>query len=126
MGAIPAHPGPILLPNVPYRIGPGRAETGFLATSDFQRNENGGLDPSWLDFAFLGCPDFQSRGLKMLVLKGPRRNKRCFLNGVFRSGLFRGSSRSARARRHQNASKHCCFQAFFAPLKGFISVASRG
>ena len=27
VGAIPARPGPILLPSVPYRIGPGRAET---------------------------------------------------------------------------------------------------
>ena len=34
MGAIPARPGPILLPSVPYRIGPGRAETDFLATSE--------------------------------------------------------------------------------------------
>ena len=32
--------------------------------------KNGGLDPSWLDLAFLGRPDFPSRGLKMLVLKG--------------------------------------------------------
>ena len=35
VGAIPARPGPILLPSVPYRIGPGRAETDFLATSEF-------------------------------------------------------------------------------------------
>ena len=28
---------------------------------------------------------------------GPRSNKRCFLNGVFQSGVFRGASRSARA-----------------------------
>ena len=34
MGAIPASPGPILLPRVPYRIGPGRAATDFLATSE--------------------------------------------------------------------------------------------
>ena len=26
-----------------------------------QRAENGGLDPSWLNFAFLGRPDFQSK-----------------------------------------------------------------
>ena len=32
----------------------------------FQRAENGGLDPSWLDFAFLGRPDFPSRGPKTL------------------------------------------------------------
>ena len=31
-----------------------------------QRAENGGLDPSWLGFAFLGRPDFQSRGSKYL------------------------------------------------------------
>ena len=35
-----------------------------------QRAENGGLDPSWLNLAFLGRPDFQSRGPKTLVLKG--------------------------------------------------------
>ena len=29
-----------------------------------------GLDPSWLIFAFLGRPDFQSRGPKMLISKG--------------------------------------------------------
>ena len=34
VGAIPARPGPILLPSVPSRIGPGRAETDFLATSE--------------------------------------------------------------------------------------------
>ena len=39
VGAIPARPGPILLPSVPYRIGPGRAETDFLATSDPCQNE---------------------------------------------------------------------------------------
>ena len=33
MGAIPARPGPILVPGVPSRIGPGRPETDFLATS---------------------------------------------------------------------------------------------
>ena len=35
-----------------------------------QRAENGGLDPSWLIFAFLGRPDFQSRGPKIHILKG--------------------------------------------------------
>ena len=34
VGAIPARPGPILLPSVPCRIRPGRAETDFLATSE--------------------------------------------------------------------------------------------
>ena len=33
-GGHPGRPGPILLPSVPYRIGPGRAETDFLATSE--------------------------------------------------------------------------------------------
>ena len=36
----------------------------------YQRAENGGLDPSWLNLAFLGHPDSQSRGPKILVLKG--------------------------------------------------------
>ena len=35
-----------------------------------QRAENAGLDPSWLDLSFLGRPDFQSRGPKMLISKG--------------------------------------------------------
>ena len=35
-------------------------------TIGFQRAENGVLDPSWLDLAFLGHPDFQSRGPKLL------------------------------------------------------------
>ena len=34
VGAIPARPGPILVPSVSPRIGPGRAETDFLATSE--------------------------------------------------------------------------------------------
>ena len=34
-----------------------------------QRAENGGLDLSWLDFAFLGRPDFQFKGAKILALK---------------------------------------------------------
>ena len=34
VGAIPARPGPIPVPSVPSRIGPGRAETDLLATSD--------------------------------------------------------------------------------------------
>ena len=41
VGAIPAHPGPILLPSVPSRIGPGRPETDFLATSDLSGTEKG-------------------------------------------------------------------------------------
>ena len=39
MGAIPARPGPILLPSVPYRIGPGRAEADFLATSERKKRK---------------------------------------------------------------------------------------
>ena len=35
-----------------------------------QRAENGGLDPSWFNLEFLGHPDCQSRGPKILVLKG--------------------------------------------------------
>ena len=31
-----------------------------------QRATKGGLDPSWLDLAFLGRPNFQSRVLKYL------------------------------------------------------------
>ena len=43
---------------------------------DFQRAENGALDLSWLNFAFLGRPGFQSRGLKILFLKGFRASGR--------------------------------------------------
>ena len=32
--------------------------------------ENRGLDPSWLDFAFFGRPDFQSRGPQNTSFKG--------------------------------------------------------
>ena len=46
----------------------------YFWSKDFsQRAENGGLDPSWLDLAFLGLPDFQStgpKGPKILILKG--------------------------------------------------------
>ena len=41
-----------------------------LIKNENQRAENGGLDPSWLNLAFLGRPDFESRGPKILVLKG--------------------------------------------------------
>ena len=33
----------------------------------FQRAANGGSDPSWLNLAFLGRPDFPSRGPKTLL-----------------------------------------------------------
>ena len=35
-----------------------------------QRAANGGSDPSWLNLAFLGRPDFQSKGPKIHVFKG--------------------------------------------------------
>ena len=41
----------------------------LLLRADSQRAENGGLDPSWLNFVFLGRP-FQSRGPQILYLKG--------------------------------------------------------
>ena len=34
VGAVLARPGPILVPSVPSKIGPGQAETDFMATSD--------------------------------------------------------------------------------------------
>ena len=42
----------------------------LTSVSQSERVENGELDPSWLDFAFWGRPDFQSRGPKMLISKG--------------------------------------------------------
>ena len=47
----------------------GQVQTGGEQTegNDIgQRAENGGPDPSWLDFAFFGVPDFLSRGPKTL------------------------------------------------------------
>ena len=38
----------------------------------FLRAANGGSDPSWLDLAFLGRPDFQSRGPQLPIFKGPQ------------------------------------------------------
>ena len=35
-----------------------------------QRAANGGSDPSWLNLAFLGRPDFPSRGPQIPILKG--------------------------------------------------------
>ena len=61
-----------------------------------------------------------------LGIRKPRSNKRCFLNGVFQSGVFRGVVRIHKGRRHQNAWKHWCLQAFFIPPKRIASVASRG
>ena len=43
---------------------------GISSETVSQRAENGGLDPSWLDFAFLGPPYFQSRGPQILIVKG--------------------------------------------------------
>ena len=43
-GATPARPGPILVPSVPSRIGPGRAETDFLATSESKTGTRVHLD----------------------------------------------------------------------------------
>ena len=42
--------GPPPHPRFPWR---------YLETLFCQRAENGGLDPSWLDFAFWGRPDFR-------------------------------------------------------------------
>ena len=53
VGAIPARPGPILVPTVPSRIGPGRAETDFSATSD-----------SNLRFAIFSAPKRDSQRTK--------------------------------------------------------------
>ena len=36
----------------------------------FQRAANGGSDPSWLNLAFLGRPDFPSRGPQIPIFKG--------------------------------------------------------
>ena len=48
-------------------------------------------------------------------------SKRCFSEWCVQRVV-----RIRNGRRHQNASKHWCFQAFFVPLKGFSSVESRG
>ena len=46
------------------------SERGQLSQAIPQRAANGGLDPWWLDLAFLGRPTFPSRGPKTLILKG--------------------------------------------------------
>ena len=51
------------------KLSRGPSKKSCVSTS-LQRAENGGLDPSWLILAFLGSPDFQFRGPKILVLKG--------------------------------------------------------
>ena len=48
-------------------------------------------------------------------------SKRCFSGWCVRRVV-----RICKGRKHQNASKHWCLQAFFVPLKGFSSVANRG
>ena len=48
------------------REDPGR---NFRQEPKGQRAENGGLDPSWLSLAFLGRPDLQSKGPKIVVSK---------------------------------------------------------
>ena len=40
-----------------------------------ERAENGGLDPSSLDFAFLGCPAFLSRGPSGLEIREPQKRQ---------------------------------------------------
>ena len=47
----------------------GKAPNPHTFSLTNQRAKNGRLDPSWLDFAFLGRPDFQSRGPRRLILK---------------------------------------------------------
>ena len=49
--------------------GPKHPQKSHIPNVLGQRAENGGLDPSWLNLAFLGRPDFQSRGSKILVSK---------------------------------------------------------
>ena len=44
----------------------------------------GGVDPSWLNFAFLGRPDFQSRSPEVLILTG----KSCFSNRALVKAIF--------------------------------------
>ena len=48
-------------------------------------------------------------------------SKRCFSEWCIERVV-----RIRNGKRYQNALKHWCFQAFFVPLKGFSSVASRG
>ena len=49
----------------------GRQKNVYMCFLFIQRAANGGLDALWLDLAFLGRPDFQSRGPQIcLFLKG--------------------------------------------------------
>ena len=42
----------------------------FTIKAPHQRAANGGSDPSWLNLAFSGRPDFQSRGPQIPIFKG--------------------------------------------------------
>ena len=55
----------------------------------------------------------------------PRSNKRCFLNGVFQFGVFRGWPGSGRPERSKMLDKSGVFTHFRAPLKGAPSVTGR-
>ena len=53
---------------VPKRCFPGKFHDNksWNFANSIQRAANGGSDPSWLSLAFLGRPDFPSRGPKTL------------------------------------------------------------
>ena len=57
--------------------------------------------------------------------ENPRRNKRCFLNGAFQSGVFRRVVRIRKGRRHQNARKTGVFKHFSSLWRGYLCRMSR-
>ena len=60
------HNGPCHTPETRFQV----EMSNFEAKNTInQRAENGGLDPSWLIFAFLGRPDFPPKGPKTLQNK---------------------------------------------------------
>ena len=106
-------------------------------------DSSGSVWPRWALFARcrkLRSPPWQSQNLPWLVkskkslrkslwggvsagLANPRSNKRCFLNRVFRNGVFRGWSGSARARAPKLLENSGVFRLFFFS-DGIPSVAS--
>ena len=51
------------------RVGPSAGQAREPYLDNLLRGPRMGLDPSWLDLAFLRCPNFQSRGPNIVILE---------------------------------------------------------
>ena len=83
-------------------FGGGECRFHFYGRGDFL-----GLDPSWLDLAFSGRPDFRSRGPKIQILKGVGTSGLGTGNrGHYKKGLFTGEiSRISKISRFSRISR---------------------